>query len=173
MRNSFGVRGILVVGIVLLCVSSYAERPLKTPIKLKFAIGGHSVSTTTLDSTFLIHHVEENVTNKDSQSGAQETRDEMEHVYIHIEGRIVPNGHRRNSYSIHVEGRIEMEFTSNRSTDLFVERTKIPDASGSKSTHERREMELRASTRMKAGQKKTLASKDGFDVELRIEEDTD
>ncbi len=32
-------------------------------------------------------------------------------------------------------------------------------------------MELRASTWFKAGQKKTLASKDGLDVELRIEED--
>lgn len=173
MRKLFGVKSVLFVITVLLCFSSYAERSLKTPIKLKFAIGGHSVFTTTIDSKFLIHHEEKITENKDDQSSKQDTKSTTERVFIHIEGEIVPINHRSNSYAIRVQGRIEMNVTENRFETSKSHNPSIPDTRQIKSTHENREMELLASTHMKAGQKKTLASKDGFDVELRIEEDND
>jgi hypothetical protein len=91
-------------------------------------------------------------------------------VYIHIEGEIRYDKSRK-VYVIEMEGKIELSSHSERSDRLNPDLPNTPDAGQNSSGHEEFKMELRASTRFKAGQKKTLASKDGLLIELRIEED--
>ena len=170
MNRSVGNVGVLLLGVVFVCSSSYADRSLNTPLKLKFAVAGHSVSTTTLEPHFVIHVESLEEETKESQGEMMEFRRDSENVYIHIEGEI-GNDRGRKVYTIELQGKIELSSHSEKSNGLRANQADVPDANESKSSHEEFNMELRASTWFKVGQKKTLASKEGLDVELRIEED--
>lgn len=74
---------VLFLGILFVCFSSHTDRSLNTPIKLKFAIGGHSLSTTTLQPAFLIHFESRDENNIDMK---EIELDPMEDFKIDFEG---------------------------------------------------------------------------------------
>ena len=157
---------LLVQVMVIISGVAGADHDLKDPVKLTFTIGGERLSTTTIGSTFMIHHVENNVSNFDSNGPAHSIASEAEDIYIHIEGTIQFE-RSRDAYTVNVTGKFERSAISNFTTDS--DPANIPQDVNLVAESEETSMEIKAGTRIKLGEEQTLAKNGRNRLTLRIE----